>query len=288
MSKKKNSLKILEHKMHLKLDKFPNSPLICKEFGSSLFELSRFVRITLESYSTESKKIGVNVKRKNRKLKENGFEFSFYSRKVDIMAAIMIPNFYYLCLVAVWGILEEFLRDALYLAITGNISDINKERSKEIKKIKIQKEEFVRFAIERGRNNIDDLSSIYKNLLKINLKENKKFSELFRIHTKRNVTAHSGFLFGYDSLTKKANRTRSFEEEVQKIADSAGMEFINADSIVDENGKSVLPDSWHAYDSTKTESSHKLEKDFCHTIELVWDLGYFISKKLFIKKKDFL
>lgn len=284
MSSKKNKLKALQDGMHMKLDKFPDSPLICNEFGGALFEISRFARITLESYSTEGKRFGANIKRKNRKLKKTDYKLSLYSAKADTMAAIVIPNFYYLCQIAIWGILEEFLRDALFLVITENISDTNKTRGKEVRRINIQKEELVNLVIERGRNNIGSLNKLYKNLLKIDLKENKKFSELFDMRNKRNVIAHSGFLFGYDSLTKKKNKTKSFEEEILNISDSAGMEFINAESIIDDNGKEMLPDSWYSYDPTETKSSYKLEQDFCHMVELVWELGYFISKKLFVKK----
>ena len=237
MSSKKNKLKSLQDKMHMKLDKFPESPLICTKFGWALFEISRFARITLESYSAEGKRFGANIKRKNRKLKEKGYEISLYSAKADTMVAIVIPNFYYLCQVAIWGILEEFLRDVLFLVITENISDINKTRGKGVRKINIQKEELVNLAIVQGRNNINDLNKIYKNLLKIDLKENKKFSELFDMRSKRNAIAHGGFLFGYDSLTKKKSKTTSFEEEILNISDNAGMEFINAESIIDDNGR---------------------------------------------------
>lgn len=285
MSKKKNKLKDLQDEMHIKLDKFPHEPLICQEFGWALFEISRFVRMTIESYSAEGIRFGANIKRKNRKLKKEDSELLFYSAKADTMAAVVIPNFYYMCYVSLWGILEEFLRDALFLSITENISDTNKTRKKGIKKIDIQKEELVNFAIEKGRNDINYLSKIYKNLLNIDLKEDKSFFELFNMREKRNIIAHSGFLFGYNSITKKKNKTESFEEEIQNISDSAGMEFIKADYITDSKGEKVLPDSWYVYDPTDAKSSQKLEQNFCDMIKLSWELGYFIMRKLFVLRK---
>jgi hypothetical protein len=200
------------------------------------------------------------------------------------MAAITIPNFYYLCQIGLWGILEEFMRDALFIVIKENISETNKMKDKRIKKIKIQKDELVNLALEKGRNDINYLFKIYREFLNIDIKNNKKFSKLFDMRKKRNVTAHSGFLFGYDSPNKKG-KSKSFEEEVLGVSDNAGMEFIMAESITDEEGKETMPDSWYAYDPTKAKTSQKLEDDFCRMVNLAWDLGYFISTKLFIKKK---
>lgn len=278
----KNKLKTLESEMHVKVDKFPESPLICKEFGWALFEISRFVRMTVESYSAESKRFGANIRRKNLKLKETGSTASVYSAKSDTMAAVIIPNFYYLCQIAIWGALEEFLRDAIFITITENITN-NKTKGKEIKKFNIPKEDLVGFVLERGRGNFEDLNKIYKNMLKIDLKENKKFVDLFNMRWKRNMVAHSGFLFGYNSLTKKKDKRESLEKEVYDISDDAGMEFINIEAGINEKDEKV-PDSWYTYDPTET-SSHKLEQDFCSMMELVWELGYFVSKNYLSKEK---
>ncbi|MDE1765256.1 MAG: hypothetical protein KGI27_03160 [Thaumarchaeota archaeon] len=94
------------------------------------------------------------------------------------MAAVIIPNFYYLCQISIWGILEEFLREAIFIAIKENITN-TKIKGREIKKFDIPKEDLISFALERGRGNFEDLNKVYKKILKIDLKENKRFSDLF-------------------------------------------------------------------------------------------------------------
>ncbi|MDE1765255.1 MAG: hypothetical protein KGI27_03155 [Thaumarchaeota archaeon] len=80
--------------------------------------------------------------------------------------------------------------------------------------------------------------------------------------------------------------SESFEKEVYDISDDAGMEFITAKATINDKDEKVLPDSWCSYDPTETKSSRKLEQDFCHMIKLVWELGYFVSNKLFVKRKN--
>lgn len=279
------TIKKLENSIYYHwIGKLPNEPIIAQQFGWSLFELTRFTRITLESYSAESKRFGNIIKEKNKKFKKEDDNFRVYSNKSDIMVTATIPEFYSLCTIGMWALLEDFLKDSLFLSITNNF--VNKETKNEngIKKQKIMKEKLIFLALERSQS-LTGLVRTYRELLGIELNKNKNFIQLLKLRESRNTIAHSGVLFGYNSIINK--KSKQFSDYLFSIERDAGMEFINVDPIVSKSGKKKMPNSWYSYDPTKAQTSKHLEKVFCEMITDTWTIGKYISDQLFIKKPRF-
>lgn len=276
-------VKTLENALYRWSNKFPATPIICREFDAALYNLVNFVRISLEAYGAESERFGSHIKEENKKLRKKKSSISLYSQKSDNMAVNIIPELYSLCLIGAWGLLEDFLRDAIFLSIENNIVRIKPKKGSGVKKIRIQKGELASLALERSRQNINELAKVYSILLNINLNENENFSKLLKLRSNRNVIAHSGTLFGYNSITNAVS-VKKFTDELFSIQSNTGMEFINQEPIIDEKGEKTMPESWYFYDPTKTNTSKELEEKFCNVISNIWKVGKFVSDSLFLRK----
>lgn len=261
-------------------------PLICHKFTDALYHLVTFVSITLQSYSTYSGSDRSHVSQLNEKIKKEKSDVSIFSMWNDIVSSHIVPELYSFSLVGAWGILEEFLRDVLFWSITNNLGTTKPSKYVKVKKTEIDVKKLTALTLELTRQNINELAKFYKNIFGIDLKTNKDFMALLNLRQRRNKIAHTGKLFGYNSITRELISSRDdFEEYLWSIQRRAGEEFKDVQKIYDKNNNPILHMTWHSYDPVETITSKELEEDFCSTIVHMWKLQDFLTEKLFLKTR---
>jgi len=142
--------------------RYAYEPLATTSFSNALYYLTDFISTTLESYSAYTGGAYNHISRLNKKItKESKGRMQMGTILPSIVADHFVPRLYGLSYLGAWGLLEQYLRDILWLATTENLTLTGRTRRSHnhVLRTPIDIRKLAEHLVEPRRQRIDNHSS---------------------------------------------------------------------------------------------------------------------------------